>query len=1014
MRRDVVLGVLVSGCSLVLDDPTPFVVAELLDAEVRLDTQLVDSRVVSDVYIAPDVTTTRDAEVLTDTAPVPPDAAPDAASLPDAAVADLGVEGDAEGQGEDARPPVDAAACVPGVEVCNGEDEDCDDRVDESDPSACQPCGLPGRLGICARGATVCVAGALQCVPWLPPEGTGEPCNTLDDDCDGVVDEAADVSPAPDPVGQALVASCGGRPDLRPEDGRCANDQLGCAEGHECVSVGCRINCHDARSTAIAACGVCDEGEVTLEACYDDCVALVEQVFRGCLSACSAIDQGGATRWSCVGGDDGPVCAALDCPEGKRADGQICVPDTEVCNNGLDDDGDGLVDGTLVGDDPCAALIDARAAPVRIGVCSPDSRDPTCSDNAALWTPENSGSTSEYDRPGGATNRHVVFDYAYAMDREEVSVRAYAECVRSGCCLEPIGGNWKKAFAAVNAGVSPNRPLDPPADVNSVDLDDPAQAAYLPDLPVTGLSWCMARDYCNWAGKRLPTEAEWEWTATRPAPGDEGRHAFPWGNAPAAQCPSDQCCRAADFAGPMPEVCVDADRGIRDVNDLPVCAGPRPEVGWRFAYAATYGESGEGCNGGEVVGAGPVYANPDGATFDGIVNLAGNVNEWVFDWTLRDYAGLNDTNPVGPLCDSTDFPRKRIVRGGDYTSAPSSLRSPNRFGLWESTRAPILGFRCGRTTTEDGRMCDPQMPAVAPQCRPNPAPGTPAPEPCAGPDFGSSDPADQALCPDAQRVESRFCDEGLSNFCPSNESAGAGCNAFIISRLELPVGLIGQDADIALMNTVMNNSLAPRGGSTILALAPNNVFRLGGNYRFGIGTAEVAADGSLVWIGVDRGGVCEKTRTGQYDQRTVQQRRDLTPSCANITGFEFGLRESPVSLPFSAVSVDSVYEPIDETLSGTLQLVMTLGDVARAQFGILPPGEAGDALGEVLDRVGASAINLCGLPLGASCLATPLYMPNCSGFQQCDDPLTCRGWPLPFRFEAVRADRAGLQNLVCP
>jgi len=97
-----------------------------------------------------------------------------------------------------------------------------------------------------------------------------------------------------------------------------------------------------------------------------------------------------------------------------------------------------------------------------------------------------------------------------------------------------------------------------------------------------------------------------------------------------------------------------------------------------------------------------------------------------------------------------------------------------------------------------------------------------------------------------------------------------------------------------------------------------------------------------------------------------------------------------------------------------LQLVMTLGDIAQAQFGALPPGQSGEALSLVLDGIGAQALSLCGLPLGASCGATPLFMPGCSGLFQCDDPNTCRGWPLPFRFEAVRADRAGLPNLVCP
>jgi len=998
MRRAVsaVAAAGLAACSFALDAPAPFVVEGERDARAPADARP-DAERVRDAYVAPDAFVVRDA-------------GPDASPRPDAVV-DAAPVADAFNAPDAA--PTDAG-CMPSPEVCNGVNDDCDDATDESFAEECQPCGLPGRLGICARGATVCVQGAVQCVPWLPPAGEGEPCNTLDDDCDGRVDEAGDVAPLANPVEATLAAVCGGRPDLRPEDGRCLNGQVGCAASHECVAPGCRTNCHDNRAVSVAACGRCAEGNTPVEACYDDCVAVVEQVFRGCLSACSAIDQGGASRWVCEGGPSGPVCRALDCPEGTRADGQACVPDTEVCNNGLDDDGDGLVDGALSGADPCAAPVDARGQTVRIGTCSRGAADPSCDDTATIATPANPSDSSEWADELGTFNRQVTLDYAYAMDREEVSIRAYRECVQSGCCLEPIGPIWRKAVVAMDAGLSPTRPAAPPTDVATVDVNDPDQAALLPDLPVTGLSWCMARDYCSWVGKRLPTEVEWEWAASRPQGDLNTRRTFPWGNASAAECPSTQCCRAADFVGPMPGPCVDPGRGINALADLPVCVGDTPEAGWRFAHVATYNDAGEQCGRGNVLGSGPVFANQDGQTPDGLLNMSGNVNEWVFDWASRQYGGLNDRAPVGPICDSTDFPRKRMVRGGDYTTGPLNLRNQNRFALWESTRAPILGFRCARTLQEDGALCDPGVPEVDPRCRPQAPAGAPL-APCAAPNFAGSDPRDQSECVSPERVNGRYCDEGLSAFCSSDDAAGVGCNAYIISRLELPVGLIGADTDIALMNTVLNNSLAPRGGSTILALAPNNVFRLGGNYRFEIGTAEVNADGELAWVGLDRGGgVCQRTQVGSYEQRTVQQRRDLTPSCSNITDFEFWLRESPVSLPFSAVSVEAQYEPIDETLTGTLQLVMTLGDVAQAQFGVLPPGESGEALSLVLDRIGAQALSLCGLPLGASCFGTPLYMPGCSGLFQCDEPSTCRGWPLPFRFEAVRADRAGLQNLVCP
>ena len=92
--------------------------------------------------------------------------------------------------------------------------------------------------------------------------------------------------------------------------------------------------------------------------------------------------------------------------------------------------------------------------------------------------------------------------------------------------------------------------------------------------------------------------------------------------------------------------------------------------------------------------------------------------------------------------------------------------------------------------------------------------------------------------------------------------------------------------------------------------------------------------------------------------------------------------------------------------SGT---VMTYGDTARLRLGA--QGNSPAALDALLARIGTSALPLCGLPLAFSCFSQPLFMPGCNAQFGCDDPQTCMGWGLPFEFEAVRADRAGLPNL---
>ena len=69
---------------------------------------------------------------------------------------------------------------------------------------------------------------------------------------------------------------------------------------------------------------------------------------------------------------------------------------------------------------------------------------------------------------------------------------------------------------------------------------------------------------------------------------------------------------------------------------------------------------------------------------------------------------------------------------------------------------------------------------------------------------------------------------------------------------------------------------------------------------------------------------------------------------------------------------------------------------------------------ELLARLIDGSQSLCGFPLGLSCLAQPLFMPGCEN-TTCTDPLTCRGYLVPMYFEAIRAPRAGLDQLTaCP
>ena len=174
--------------------------------------------------------------------------------------------------------------------------------------------------------------------------------------------------------------------------------------------------------------------------------------------------------------------------------------------------------------------------------------------------------------------------------------------------------------------------------------DDEA-ATTVGDRPATGMKWQAASAYCQWAGKRLPTEAEWE----KAARGTDGRR-YPWGN-----------------MQPFVDI-ANYNRGMW-VNEAITLV------------AVTSGLEGMSVRHGLKEG---------GKSPFGLFHMAGNAAEWVADWYGRDYYQKTPTqNPVGPATGE-----KRVIRGGSWADLPAALRVTARFSAEADYEDRTIGFRC--------------------------------------------------------------------------------------------------------------------------------------------------------------------------------------------------------------------------------------------------------------------------------------------------------------------------------
>ena len=237
----------------------------------------------------------------------------------------------------------------------------------------------------------------------------------------------------------------------------------------------------------------------------------------------------------------------------------------------------------------------------------------------------------------GDAGREVTITRPFYLDRTEVTANAYAHCAEKRLCGAPEHVALPPGTPARWAPV-----LDPESDGGSsmrADYIDtwsrrcngPRSAG---DHPINCVDFAAAEAYCKFVGKRLPTEAEWEWAAR----GAEGR-AYPWG----ADAP--ECGRA----------CYDKNGGCR--------------------------------GGGQSVATCAAGLHPADRTPEGIYDLGGDVSEWVSDGFAEAPQGGSD--PTGDKASPT-----RVVRGGSFIDAAAALKATSRAGAPPGLAHVGIGFRC--------------------------------------------------------------------------------------------------------------------------------------------------------------------------------------------------------------------------------------------------------------------------------------------------------------------------------
>ncbi|MEG5035095.1 SUMF1/EgtB/PvdO family nonheme iron enzyme [Microcoleus sp. AT3-D2] len=220
-------------------------------------------------------------------------------------------------------------------------------------------------------------------------------------------------------------------------------------------------------------------------------------------------------------------------------------------------------------------------------------------------------------------SRHLCYLEAYLIDRYPVTCCQYRDFMESGGYQNPdwwSADGWKWL-----QGEAVSQPL--------YWSENPAFSNH----PVCGVSWYEAEAYCNFIGKRLPSEAEWEKAATWDATNQTYR-IYPWGE----EQPNGSLCN----------------------------------------------------HGNNIANTSPVDAFPKGASAAGCWDMLGNVWEWTAS-TFDAYPGF-ESSPYRGYSQVYFDGEHRVLKGGSWATFPQALRSSFRNWYYPGVRQIVAGFRCAK------------------------------------------------------------------------------------------------------------------------------------------------------------------------------------------------------------------------------------------------------------------------------------------------------------------------------